>query len=224
MPNMEGIDPAKFAAPPPQVVKREEAETGHHCFQVSQMITKIEKVRRKQAIQTAEGYLDLAMVFDGCWPLDVSHRRKLAELTIACLAKIGKPQGHKPYILFLKGQAARLAEQYKKAVAYLEQSARIDPDNLHTLLALGWCYKRIQRTDLAIEALEIAVQVDRDSAIAHYNLACYCSLANHPRFAVLHLSNAIALNPDYRKRVATEADFDPIRDDASFVELTSVFV
>ena len=188
------------------------------------MITKIERIRRKQAIQTAEGYLDLAMVFDDYWSLDLPHRRKLAEITIACLAQIRKPQGHKPYILFLKGQAAKIAEQYKKAVAYLEQSARIDPDSLHTLLALGWCYKRIQRTDLAIEALEIAVQVDRDSAMAHYNLACYCSLAKHPRIAVLHLSNAIALNPDYRKRIPAETDFDPIRDDASFVELTGLFV
>ncbi|MCH2181589.1 MAG: tetratricopeptide repeat protein [Mariniblastus sp.] len=188
------------------------------------MITSIERVRRKQAIQTAEGYLELAMVFDDCWPLDLPHRQKLAELTIACLATIRKPQGHKPYILFLKGQAARLAERYKKAVAFLEQSARLDPDNIHALLALGWCYKRINRTDLAIEALETAVEVDNDSAIAHYNLACYWSLTNRPRVAVLHLSNALALNPDYRKLLATETDFDPIRDDVAFVELTSVIV
>ena len=184
----------------------------------------IERIRRQQAIQTAEGYLDLAMVFDDCWQLDLPLRKKLADLAIACLSKIQSPQGHKPYILFLKGQAARTAERFKKAVAYLEQSLRLDPDNIHTLLALGWCYKRIDRTDLAIEAMEIAVEIDNDSAIAHYNLACYWSLANRPRTAVLHLSNALALNPEYRDLVATETDFDLIRDDADFVELTSVIV
>jgi tetratricopeptide (TPR) repeat protein len=193
-------------------------------FFTGYMMTCIERVRRQQAIQTAEGYLDLAMVFDDHWQLDLPLREKLADLTIACLSRIQKPQGHKPYILFLKGQAARTAERFKKAIAYLEQSSRLDPDNIHTLLALGWCYKRISRTDLAIEAMEIAVEIDNDSAIAHYNLACYWSLANRPRIAVLHLSNAISLNPDYRNLVATETDFDIIRDDVDFVELTSVIV
>lgn len=188
------------------------------------MMTCIERVRRQQAIQTAEGYLDLAMVFDDHWQLDLPLRKKLADLAIACLSSIQNPQGHKPYILFLKGQAARTAERFKKAIAYLEQSSRLDPDNIHTLLALGWCYKRTSRTDLAIEAMEIAIEIDNDSAIAHYNLACYWSLANRPRIAVLHLSNAISLNPDYRNLVATETDFDIIRDDVAFVELTSVIV
>ena len=185
-------------------------------------MTYIQQVRKKRAIQMAEGYLNLALAFDDPLSLDLSLRKKLAELTVACLNKIGDVQRRAPYLLFLKGQAARIAEQYKKAVAYLEQSARLDPDNVHTLLALGWCYKRIGRTDLAIEAMEAAVQIDNESAIAHYNLACYWSLSNRPRVAVLYLSNAISLNPSYAAFVIDETDFDIIRDDADFVELTSV--
>ena len=187
-------------------------------------MTCVERVRRKQLIQTAEGYLDLAMVLDDCFPLDLLHRRTLAELALECLAQVHKPEGHKPYILFLKGQAARLAERYSEAIGFLQQSSQLDSDNIHTHLALGWCYKRIDRLDLAIETMELAVKIDNDSAIAHYNLACYWALANQPKTVVLHLSHAFSLNPDYRNYVAGESDFNTIRNDVDFLELTSVIV
>ena len=185
-------------------------------------MTCAERVRRQQLIQTAEGYLDLAMVLDDCLPLDLLHRYKLAELSIACLSQVCKPEGHEPYILFLKGQAARLAERYNESIGFLQQSSRLDPDNIHANLALGWCYKRIDRLDLAIETMELAVEIDNDSAIAHYNLACYWALANQPKTAVLHLSHAFSLNPDYRNYVSDEPDFNAIRNDVDFLELTSI--
>ena len=50
--------------------------------------------------------------------------------------------------------------------------------NLYPLslwLALGWCYKRIGRIDLAIESLEEALSIEPNDALIHYNLACYWS-------------------------------------------------
>ena len=177
----------------------------------------IERVQRKQLMRTAEGYLDLIMAFDDCWPLEQEHREVLAERAIDALEKIKSPLGHKPYILYLKGQACRASSNYRKAVHHLQQSAQLDPDNIHTFLALGWCYKRMERTDLAIEAMETAVQIDNESAIAHYNLACYWALAQQVKMAVLHLSNAFDLNPEYRDFVDLESDFDSIREDPDFL-------
>ena len=54
-----------------------------------------------------------------------------------------------------------------------------EPRNVRIYLALGWCYKRIHRLDLAIETLEEALEIDSNPAlnrgILHYNLACYWS-------------------------------------------------
>ncbi len=44
--------------------------------------------------------------------------------------------------------------------------------------ALGWCYKRLARLDLAIHSLEQALVDDPECALLHYNLACYSSLAS----------------------------------------------
>lgn len=183
-----------------------------------------ERIQRKQLIRTAEGYLDLIMAFDDCWPLDQQNRERLASQAIDSLDKIKSPLGHKPYILFLKGQAARTCGQIQQAVNCLQQSAQLDPENIHTFLALGWCYKRLDRTDLAIEAMETAVQIDSESAIAHYNLACYWALAQQVKLAVLHLSNAFDLNPVYRDFVEHESDFDAIRNDPDFIASLDMIV
>ena len=127
-------------------------------------------------------------------------------------------------MLFLKGQACRTANQPNKAIQYLSQSSKLDPDNSHTYLALAWCYKRTGQLGLAIEVMKSAVELDSDSAIAHYNLACYWALSQQVKLAVLYLSNAFDLNPDYRDYVDKESDFDAIREDPDFVASLDVIV
>ena len=184
----------------------------------------IERVKRKQLIRSAEGYLDLIMVFDDRWSLNMDLRRRMVQRAMECLEQIKKPMGHKPYILFLKGQAHRAIGEYSKAINYLQQSSRLDPDNIHTFLALAWCYKRINRIDLAIEAMETAIQIDSGCAIACYNLACYWALAGNVTNAVTNLEKAFDLNPDYRDFVQIESDFYKIRNEAEFQAATSVIV
>ena len=65
--------------------------------------------------------------------------------------------------------------------------------------------------------METAIQIDNESAIAHYNLACYWALARQVQMAVLHLTHAFDLNPDYRDYVDAESDFDGIRNDPDFI-------
>ena len=184
----------------------------------------LERVQRKKLIRSAEGYVELIIALDDSLPMDQEQREILSACAIDALNQIKKPQGHKPYILFLKGQASRAAGNFQGAVNYLQQSAQLDPDNIHTFLALGWCYKRIDRTDLAIEAMETAVQIDNESAIAHYNLACYWALARQVKMAVLHLSNAFDLNPEFRNYVDMESDFDAIREDPEFLSTLDIIV
>ena len=184
----------------------------------------IDRVQRKQRIRAAEGYLDLIMVFDDRWPLDPPLRCQLATRAIEVLNQIKNPLGHKPYILFLKGQACRASERHREAVHYLKQSAQLDPENIHVFLALAWSYKRVGQLEQAIVEMKNAVQVDSSSAIAQYNLACYLSLAGDVPNALMHLSIALELNRDFRGFVEGETDFDNIRKEPGFRALTSAIV
>ena len=103
----------------------------------------LKRVRRKKSIRNAEGYLDLIMVFDDRWPLKTRLRFQMADKALESLEAITNPQGFKPYILFLKGQAHRAAGRYLKAINYLEQSLRLDEENSHNRLALAWCLSLI---------------------------------------------------------------------------------
>lgn len=193
-------------------------------FWISELMATVAQVQRRQNIQMAEGYLELATVLDGELTLDFSLRKSLAERAFGCLSKIKNPLGHKPYILFLKGQACRTADRFVDAIRYLDQSAKLDSENLHTYLALAWCHKRTRRLDLAIEAMQLAVELDSDCAIAHYNLACYSALDHNIDQALMHLTFALDLNDEYRLLVATESDFDGIRENPRFSSLTTVVV
>lgn len=96
------------------------------------------------------------------------------------------------------------------------------PEEVPVYIAQGWCYKRLGRIDQAIAALEKGLEVDSSSAILHYNLACYWSLAGNKRQALMFLSRAIDMDGDFRNRVAAESDFDTIRNDPAFQALTSM--
>ena len=87
---------------------------------------------------------------------------------------------------------------------------------------MGWCFKRINRLDLAIESLEEALSADADEAIVYYNLACYWSLAHNVEQALNYLSVAFDIDPNFRDLVDDERDFDPIRSNSDFRSLTSV--
>ncbi len=178
--------------------------------------------KRRRLIQMAEGYLDLTMVFEDRWPLSLDHREKMADRAIECLNRISQPMGHKPYILFLKGQAHRTSGRFTEAVPFFKQSFKLDPDSLHPLLAIAWCYKRLDKLQSAIDSMKLAINIDPSAAIAHYNLACYLALTANVDDAVHHLSLALDLHPKYRRRVAGESDFDCIRDEPVFQNCITV--
>ena len=184
----------------------------------------MDRVQRTKNMRAAEGYLDLIMVFDDGWSLDMSRRELIAERALECLGRIKTPLGHKPYILFLKGQAHRVCARYEKAIDLLQQSAKLDPESVHTYLALAWCYKRIERIDLAIESMETAVMLEERNPLVHYNLACYWALAEEAFNATRHLTIAFELDSNYRDFVASESDFDAIRNDPDFQDAISVIV
>ena len=182
-------------------------------------MTDLDGVRRQQLLEEAEGYLDLLVVLSDRWPLTPPARDRLGRRALRILDALLPLWDEPDYILYLKGQTLRAMQRYDRAVTALQQAAEADPADLHVCLALGWCFKRMDRVDLAVAALRRALQTHRDEAILHYNLACYCSLAGQPKRALSYLARALQIEPAYRKLVSRESDFDPIRDDPRFVAL-----
>jgi tetratricopeptide (TPR) repeat protein len=186
-------------------------------------VSTIDRLRRQQLVREAEGYLDLALVFDDQWPLPEALRDRLALRALSGIDKLIETSDS-AQLQFVKGQALRMLERYKEAVEPLSKAALEDPKNISTWLALGWCHKRTGRIDLAIESLEEALDLEPGNPLVNYNLACYWSLKRNKRHALSYLSQALALDSSFRNLIETEHDFDSIRSDPDFQALTSVVV
>jgi Flp pilus assembly protein TadD len=148
----------------------------------------------------------------------------LAQRTLAVVDHLGENATVSPQIQLIKGQALRTMERFKEALEPLSAAAESDPQNIDTWLALGWCHKRTGRLDLAIEALEEALDLQPGSALVNYNLACYWSLARNKRQALEYLSQALSLDNGFRNLIDGERDFDPLRNDPDFQAVTSISV
>lgn len=181
-------------------------------------------VRRQQILRQAEGYLDLAMACADLLPLSPPVRNRLAQRALSALAQVDHSRASKSHCSYLQGQALRVMERFPEAIEYFESAAEQDSENVHIWLALGWCHKRVGKLDMAIQSLEEALAFEPGEAIIYYNLACYWSLANNVKLALEYLSRAFSIDPDYRDLISGERDFDPIRSDPRFQELTSVIV
>ncbi|MHC4398233.1 MAG: TPR end-of-group domain-containing protein [Planctomycetota bacterium] len=166
------------------------------------------RIRRKRIERHAEGYLELEM----------------PQHALEALEELGEAVELSGRASYLRGEALRAMERYQEAVEPLRRASQLDPGNTHVWLALGWCYKRTARIDLAVEAMERATESEPSDALVHYNLACYLSLAGKKEKALAHLSQALAIDSHYRELAHEEPDFDPIRSDPEFQALTSIIV
>ncbi len=140
------------------------------------------------------------------------------------LNRMKEPGTFRGQQLYLTGEALRALQRYQDALAPLQQAADLLPSNLRVWLALGWCYKRNNQLDLAIEALQRAEEVAPNEAVVPYNLACYWSLAGNKDQALNNLSRAISMDPNFRDLINDESDFDPLRSDPEFRALTEIIV
>ena len=162
-----------------------------------------ERTRRAKIHGEAEGYLELGM----------------ARNALESLARLGDPAAFEVHELYLWGEGLRAMDRCFEAMVPLERAAKAAPEDLRVRMALGWCYKRTGRLDLAIETLEQAMANDPHEAVLRYNLACYLSLAGQKYRALRYLAEALAMEPQFRELIDDEADFNPLRSDPEFQAL-----
>jgi len=196
----------------------------HDEIVMSNSARKSETKQRQRAIRAAEGYLELMSIHGHGLEINVEFAQPLADRVIAIVDNVEFPRGHQAYLLYLAGEACRIARRFRDAITWYQQTLEVEPDNVHCLLAIAWCYKRTDQLEDAIEAMHVAIEYEPDQAICHYNLACYLALQGQANGAITFLAQAFELQPDYRQMVEHEPDFDSIRDDDAFSEFLSPVV
>ena len=159
-------------------------------------------IQKQRAIEAAQGYLML-------------------DLPDAALRRLGIfPNSDAPAeVEQLRGEAFRLKEDYERALQHFELVIDSVAPNLDLWMGMAWCYKRVGRIEKSIECMRAAYQASPKVAVVLYNLACYYSLAGEKEEALSWLARAFRIDNSYRQRVASETDFDPIRNDQDFIYL-----
>ena len=100
------------------------------------------------------------------------------------------------------------------------------------LNTLGYrCYKAGMLPE-ARHLFVLALRLDQNHALAHYNLACTLMLLRRAglvcehdatlRVVMHHLERAVAINPKRKKRMAEDADLDGLRDNLRYRMLAGV--
>lgn len=172
----------------------------------------------RRVIRVAEGYLELMSTFECGLSMDQELAQPLAGRMLKLLGKIEAPVDQQAYVSHLRGEACRFAGRFEEAIVHFSQANEIEPDRIHGLLAIAWCYKRVDQIEDAIEAMQVAIEFEPEQAICHYNLACYFAIAGLVSNAIEYLAHAFEIRPSLRDQVAGESDFDAIRDDPDFIE------
>ncbi len=158
------------------------------------------RVRRDKLLNAAEGYLMLEM----------------PRQALECLDQIIDPERAQFASNYLRGMVLRQMGDHQAALDAFDVALDEQPDHLSLLLAMAWCYKRTDRLERAITAMEQAYAADPTEPIVLYNLACYWALAGNKSQALSWLGRALRMNCDLKRLISDEQDFDRLRNDPDF--------
>jgi tetratricopeptide (TPR) repeat protein len=176
------------------------------------------------AIETAEGYLELVTLPAVRLGVNSKTRREFAKKAHKLASQCGdcahEPK-HESRRQMVIGQSQRLLRRYPAAISAFRKASSHRPTRVEALMAMGWCQKRIGRTDLAVTSLTRALSIVPEDARLHYNLACYLACQGECRAALYELAWALQLEPRLNRRASGESDFDVLRTSPAFSALTS---
>ncbi|MES2789996.1 MAG: tetratricopeptide repeat protein [Planctomycetota bacterium] len=158
------------------------------------------RVRRDKLLNAAEGYLMLEM----------------PQHALECLDAIIDPERAQFASNYLRGMVLRQMGDHQAALDAFDVALEEQPEHMSLLLAMAWCYKRTDRLERAITAMEQAYAADPTEPIVLYNLACYWSLAGNKSQALSWLGRALRMDGDLKRLISDEQDFDRLRSDPDF--------
>jgi len=176
------------------------------------------------AIEMAEGYLELVTLPAVRLGVDRKTRRDFARKAFDLATRHGaciyEPK-HESRRQMVIGQSHRTLRRYPAAIAAFRKASKYRDARVEALMAMGWCQKRMGRTDLAVVSLTRALAIVPENARLHYNLACYLACEGQARAAIYELAWALQIEPRLSRRACREADFIALRTIPAFCAITS---
>ena len=119
---------------------------------------------------------------------------KSLDLANRCGACVYEPK-HESRRQMVIGQSYRILHRYPAAISAFRRASKHRDARVEALMAMGWCQKRIGRTDLAVVSLTRALAIVPENARLHYNLACYLACEGQARAAIYELAWALQIEP-----------------------------
>lgn len=159
--------------------------------------------QRLRRLDAAEGYLLLNMT----------------DHALAELRSIPDPAEAEFEYRQLLGECHRARQDWAAALAEFERCYELQPQDLDVLMAMAWCYKRLDRLPQAIAIMHEAYDSHRNVPVVLYNLSCYYSLAGNKSRALSWLGRALRMERKLLQLIPTETDFAPLRNDPEFCRL-----
>lgn len=161
-----------------------------------------EKLRFRQ-LKAAEGYLALNMPDHALRELDE-------------VPEIGDEQYR---VSMLRGEALQAKREHRMALDEFRLAHLDRPTDLHAMMGMAWCFKRIDQLPNAIDTMKLAYQFHKEVPVVLYNLACYYALAGEKENALSWLGRSLRMDRTLLAELRDETDFDSLRDDADFRHL-----
>ncbi|QDS90770.1 Tetratricopeptide repeat protein [Rosistilla ulvae] len=187
-------------------------------------VNKLRYYQNYRNLRHAQGILELISCNDDLWGLDPELKRRMARRALEML-RGARPRGHRRAAWFyLRGRAWSMLGKYQRGIRDLRMAIKLDPHHIANYLAIAWCFKRTDRLQQSIVALNRAIAKAPHHPTVRYNQACYLSLVGQPQLAAMELSIALELKPQLRAKVVSESDFDPIRNHPAFESALQVIV
>ena len=91
---------------------------------------------------------------------------------------------------------------YEKAEKVLTRAIEVNPRNEVAQFQLGLLYRKTGRFELSRKAYEQAIKLNRNYAMAHYNLGILCDIyMQQPKCAIEHYENYQTLVPEDSEQV-----------------------
>jgi tetratricopeptide (TPR) repeat protein len=129
-----------------------------------------------------------------------------------------KPDNHHAWCS--RGITLGFLGRYEEAIASFDQTLKLKPDDHQAWDIRGYVLAKAGRYSEAIESYNKALEIAPTHANAVYNKAVSYALQADVEPAIELLQQAIDLDPKYREMAKTDRDFDQIRADQQFRQVT----
>lgn len=120
---------------------------------------------------------------------------------------------------YSKGYTLRTFERYEEALACYEHTLELEPNAFRTWDNHGSALKEMGRYEEAIASYDQAIAINPDYPnVWNHKARCYAQWGK-VELAIDCLQKSIELHPEYFNDIATEPDFNPIREAVKFKQL-----